>query len=157
MSKKYTIIIALTLTLLIVISITARFYVDNHTYNRMTTDSKYLKIGDVKFNVKIADTPTEREIGLSSFVELPRGYGLFFVFDKPGRYSFWMKNMKFPIDIMWIDSDFYIVHIEENILPESFPKSFISDTDTMYAFEVNAGVVKEKLIKVGDKVSISDL
>ena len=58
--------------------------------------------------------------GLSIKNTLNESEGMLFPFDTPGEYSFWMKDMKFPIDIIWIDSNYKIVYIEKNLQPCAF-------------------------------------
>ena len=75
-----------------------------------------------------------------------------FVFDKSYKYSFWMKDMLFPIDIIWIGEDFSVVDITENAEPNSYPNLFTPREEALYVLEVNAGFSNEKGLKIGDKV-----
>src|SRR3989344_4821508 len=79
-------------------------------------------IGDLNIEAQIASTADKRKKGLSELDELPIANGMLFVFDKVGSYPIWMKDMKFPIDIIWIDGsstgEKKIVDIAENALPE---------------------------------------
>jgi len=59
-------------------------------------------VGGVSFDVQMATTPRAREQGLSGQTGLGERQGMFFVFDKPDQYVFWMKDMLFPIDILYI-------------------------------------------------------
>ena len=111
-----------------------------------------VRIGDSVFNITVADTLNERTKGLSGREKLSFNEGLVFVFEKPGIYPFWMKDMNFPIDIIWIGEDFRIVYIKENATPESYPKTFTPDALSLYVFEVNAGTVAREKIKIGDEV-----
>ena len=67
-----------------------------------------------KLHVTVADSQEEKEIGLSETKSLPQTKGMIFLFEKPGFYSFWMKNMKLPIDIIYINDD-QIVTIQNNV------------------------------------------
>ncbi len=80
---------------------------------------------------------------------------MLFVFDKPDIYSFWMKDMLFPIDMIWISEDGKVVYIERDARPESYPNSFIPDAPAKYVLEVNAGFSEKNNLKVGDKVEIN--
>jgi len=62
-----------------------------------------LKINEIDLYVELADTPEKRAQGLSGKKELNHDRGILFVFDKSDAYSFWMKDMNFPIDIIWLD------------------------------------------------------
>jgi uncharacterized membrane protein (UPF0127 family) len=106
-----------------------------------------------KFRVTIAKTPSTREKGLSGRASLALDEGLLFIFPKPGMYPFWMKDMNFPIDIVWIDSTRAIVGISENISPETYPDSFSPPKNIQFVLEVNAGMAKSSGLQIGDVVS----
>lgn len=80
--------------------------------------------------------------------------GMFFIFEKEGSYNFWMKNMNFALDIIWIDADKKIVDIRENNQPcKESCKSLIPAGQAKYALEVNAGFIKKNKIKIGEQVN----
>src|ERR671921_2143509 len=79
-----------------------------------------VQIKGLKINVSLAETPEQQAKGLSIKNTLNENEGMLFIFDTPKEYSFWMKDMKFPIDIIWISSDNKIVHIEKNLQPCTF-------------------------------------
>ena len=112
-------------------------------------------IKDTRISVDIADTPEKRTQGLSGRTVLGENEGMFFVFDAPGRFSFWMKDMNFPIDIIWIDDNFKIVDFTKNALPESFPTTFEPRTLALFVLETVAGWADKNGIKMGDKVLFS--
>ncbi len=103
------------------------------------------------FKIEIADTPALQQLGLSGRADLAAGDALLFPFPKDAYYPFWMKDMNFPIDIIWINKDKKIVHIVEHASPASYPQTFQSPVLARYVLEVRDGIVKEKGIKVGDK------
>ncbi len=108
----------------------------------------------VKFSIEIANTESAREKGLSGRDSLPEGAGMFFVFDSEQPLGFWMPDMKFPIDMIFLDSAYKIVDINENAQPcetrEQCP-TFVSKKPAKYVLEVNAGLVRKNNIKVGDR------
>lgn len=106
-----------------------------------------------KIDAEVVSTPEERTRGLSGRKSLAPNAGLLFVFDQPDRYNFWMKEMNFPIDIIWIGEDFSVVDITENALPESFPELFSPKDKALYVLEVNAYFARTHAISVGDRVS----
>lgn len=89
--------------------------------------------------VMIAETPEEREHGLSGRTTLDADMGMLFVFDHPDRYGFWMPNMLFPLDIIWIDANWRIVDIAPGVTPASYPLVFKPKSEAQYVLEVNAG------------------
>lgn len=103
-----------------------------------------LQIGSHSLDVAIADTQPRREQGLSGVKELRSGQGLLFKFDTPGRYAFWMKNMLFPIDMVFIDSQMKVVEVIPTISPDTYPQAFSSKKrDYLYVLELGAGEVKK--------------
>ncbi len=110
-------------------------------------------IGNTVFSVGVADTLGSRSKGLSDRESLGANEGLLFVFEKPGVYSFWMKDMLFSIDIVWISEAGQIIYIEEGATPESFPESFGPQVESLYVLEVNKGTFEKEGIVVGDFVS----
>lgn len=61
-----------------------------------------ITIKEKEFNPEVAETPEEKQIGLSQRNSIDENEGMIFKFEKPDYYSFWMKNMRFPIDIIFI-------------------------------------------------------
>lgn len=108
-----------------------------------------LKINNVDLYVELADTPEKRVQGLSGRKELKNDRGMLFVFDKPNTYSFWMKDMNFPIDIIWIGEDLKITDITHNAKPESYPKIFQPKKPAKYVIEVNSGWNFKNGIQIG--------
>ncbi len=88
--------------------------------------------------VKLAETDATREQGLSGTPSLAPDTGMFFIFEKPGNWGFWMKDMVYHIDIVWLDSNFRIVHIAENLTPATYPTVFYPNTNAMYVLEIRA-------------------
>ncbi len=115
---------------------------------------KYAVIGDVKLNISIADSDTDRIKGLSGTKSLDFNEGMFFIFDKVDNHGIWMKDMNFPIDIIWFDQTKRVVYIEENVTPETFPNVFKPKVKSKYILEVPAGFVKKNGIKIYDWISI---
>lgn len=107
-----------------------------------------------KFQVTVADSQEEQEIGLSETESLPQNQGMIFLFEKPGFYPFWMKKMKLPIDIIYISND-QIVTIQNNVQPAKERESPIVYTPTEPSdkvLEINAGLAQKYDFKKGDMV-----
>lgn len=105
-------------------------------------------------HVAITDTPESRAQGLGGLSGLLSDEGMLFVFPRDGKYAFWMKEMQFSIDILWLSSDGRIIYIVPNLSPDSYPKSYVSNTPTRYVLELPAGYVAEHDVKVGDIVQL---
>jgi uncharacterized membrane protein (UPF0127 family) len=111
-----------------------------------------VKINDVEIKVEIANTPEERMQGLGGRESLDEDEGMLFVFENSNNWGFWMKDMQFALDIIWINENFEIVHIEQNILPETFPAIYTSPIPAKYVLEVNDGFIDKHAIKIGSSV-----
>lgn len=109
-------------------------------------------IGGAHVNIEIADTDAKRTLGLSGRESLAFDSGLFFIFEKPQLASIWMKDMKFPIDIVWIDEHLNVIYIKEGATPESFPETFTPPQNALYVLELSAGFVEKNKIKTGNMV-----
>lgn len=128
------------LPLLILIVIVIGIFVLQKSYSENIV---YLPDGKPIY-VEVAKTPEEREKGLMFRESLGENEGMFFVFESDGYHSIWMKNMLFPIDVVWLDSDFKVIHIERNILPcrEEPCPIYTPPSPARYILEVNANVTK---------------
>lgn len=113
-----------------------------------------MRIKDVPVEASIADTMPERIKGLSDTPFLPDHVVKLFAFGSAGSHSIWMKDMNYPIDIMWADETGTIVHIEEQVHPDTFPESFASPVPAWYVVEATAGFVATNTIAVGDDIKI---
>lgn len=105
---------------------------------RSTLLDGYLKAPKGTIRLLIAKNPSSREHGLSGYESLPADQGMLFIFPRAGSVSFWMKDMKFPLDIVWIASNGKILGVTENISPKTYPKSFVSPGDVQFVLELNA-------------------
>lgn len=114
---------------------------------------KQVSINDKVLSVKVALDDASRTKGLGGVQELSMNEGMLFVFNTPGNYRFWMKDMYIPIDMIWIDQNFNIVHIEHNVLPETFPNTFgLKEKTASFVLEVFSGVSTLNNFKIGDKI-----
>src|SRR5574343_264481 len=113
----------------------------------------YLTLNDENINILVSDTPESRVNGLSNRKSLDQNTIMLFVFDIPGIYRMWMKEMYFPLDIIWLDEGLNIIHIEENISPNTYPKIYSSESKSLYVIEANSGFSKRFDLKVGNKIN----
>ena len=129
-------------------------YNDPSVYS--TENTVYLKMvgvvcgDDNKFSTYIAKSDSDKDKGLSVFNKIKSNEAMIFSFDTPDKYSFWMKGMKFPIDIVWLDQDKKIVDVKSDVAVNSYPESFVPSTESSYVLEFNAGTVNNLNIKIGD-------
>lgn len=113
-----------------------------------------VKINDHTFEVEIAQTQEEHFKGLSGYKSLDRNTGMLFVFDDYKIRNFVMRDMNFPLDIIWIKDDI-VVDCEQNvqIFDENNEISYVNSLELVnYVLEVNAGICEEYMIKKGNRV-----
>lgn len=114
-----------------------------------------IKINGAAFQVEIADSFLERQKGLSNRKSLKENEGMLFVFPIAANYGFWMKNMNFSIDIVWLKGD-NVVGISENLTQDNSKplKVYYPPENIDKALEISAGVASAKNIKIGDTITI---
>ena len=142
--------------ILIVVITFIMFLVANFSIVKKNTPSVSIK--NKTFYVDIAKTDQEKGEGLSIYDKLPSANGMLFIFEKPDYYSFWMKNMKFAIDIIYI-KDNKITDIYKDVPPPKSKNEFLpiikpkEQSDTV--LEINAGLCDKYNFKKGDSVIIN--
>lgn len=120
-----------------------------HAFNQ-----KDAVIGETAIKVDIADSKSERVKGLSDRRYLIGNNGMLFIFEESDYHGIWMKDMNFAIDIIWLDASMQVVHIEKNIAPNTYPKTFKPKNKALYVLEVPSGFVSENYIKMGDQMTV---
>ena len=112
--------------------------------------------------VTVAKTASEKSKGLSGREDLAENHGMIFIFTPKTYPAFWMKDMNFALDIIWISDD-TIVHIDENVPPPGKDQKdnelplYRPPEAVNYVLEVNAGFSQNNGIKVGDKIDLTGL
>ncbi len=112
--------------------------------------------GGTVVKAEVAKTQGDRERGLMYRADLASDEGMFFVFDEEGKYPFWMKNVNFPIDIVWINSDMRVVGIQTAMPCTTHCREYVSNYPARYVLEVPAGFAVEKGIKIGSRIETSE-
>lgn len=110
--------------------------------------SKVFLAGE-ELKLTFASTEELRRVGLSGRKGLGKNEGMLFNFPEPGFHGIWMKDMLFPIDVIWFNND-KIVDVWENASPDSYPKVHTPREKATIVLEVNAGFVSEHHLKTGD-------
>jgi hypothetical protein len=102
----------------------------------------------------IAKNQDERARGLMFRESLEENSGMLFVFEEEGHHAFWMKNVRFPLDILWLDRDLRVVHISANTPPCIAEPCgiYASPKPAKYVLEVKANFTHENNIKIGDQL-----
>lgn len=120
-----------------------------------------VKIDGVTLNVQIADTRPLQTRGLMFQEKLPYDQGMLFVFEDEGVRSMWMLNMQFALDVIWIDAQGNVVHIEKDAQPcksalETMTCTFTNgnEQNAKYVLEVTSGFVDKFNITENSKLEI---
>lgn len=111
-----------------------------------------LTIGQKELQVAYANTPELQEQGLSNTAPLTDKQGMLFMFPTETTPSFWMKDMDYALDIIWINADKKVIDITPNLDPKTFPKSFTPTSPAQFVLEVGAGFAEKNSITIGTKI-----
>ncbi len=137
------------LVLFLIIFIATILLINNNQNNGVCIENKKC------FSVTLAETLKEKQIGLSETRVLLEDEGMFFVYSNPTQASFWMKEMNFSIDIIWIDENLEIIGVEKNLEPcqnEKVCKVFYSPQEILYILEINSGLSEDYDFELGDRI-----
>ena len=109
---------------------------------------------DVCVNAEIVSTKADLERGLQGRAGLAKDHGMLFVFANDSRYRFWMKDMKFSLDILWLDSKGGIVAVGENLPPCAADPCavYAPSQEARYVLEVEAGFSRAHGLKPGTRM-----
>jgi len=115
-----------------------------------------VELGGKTFGVEIADTTEKQALGLMFRDSMPDDQGMLFIFPNEAPRSFWMKNTRIPLDIMYFDKELKMVSISANTPPCKVSRcpSYPSKGPAMYVFELNAGAAKKLGVGEGDKLTL---
>ncbi len=98
-----------------------------------------------------ARTSAKQEKGLGDREKLRFNAGMIFIYDNTANRCFWMKDMRFSIDIIWVDDTKKVTAIEHNVNPKTYPDAFCHDAQ--YVIELNAGEAKKADLKQGQQLT----
>lgn len=116
----------------------------------------YFPKQELRIYAEVANSDLEREKGLMEHESLGQDRGMFFVFDSEIPQSFWMKNTKIPLDIIFISQDKRVVDIKENFQPckSDICEIYTSRAPAKYALEINATLSGKRGVSIGDQALI---
>ena len=113
------------------------------------SNSGVVRIGSEVFNAEYALTDQSRQKGLSGRTDFSANSAMVFVFDKTAQRCFWMKDMNFAIDIVWLDDKKRVVAHQQNVQPNSYPSTYCHE-GTQYVVEFAAGTTNRLGLNPGD-------
>lgn len=115
-----------------------------------------VELGGKRFTVEIADTGSKQTQGLMFRDSLPADHGMLFVFEREAPRSFWMKNTRIPLDILYFDSDLELVSMQQSVPPCRSARcpSYPSQGPARYVLELKAGTARKLGIRPGDRLQV---
>ena len=116
-----------------------------------------VEIGGTLVYAEVAESSSEKIRGLMYRTHLNETEGMLFVYDSERNLSFWMKNMEIPIDMIWLDSNLSIVHVEDSVPPcrEDDCPTYTAPSKAMYILEVRANFTNRNDVQVGDRIKLN--
>jgi len=107
--------------------------------------------------VEVMVKDEDRAMGLMFRPSLPRDHGMLFIFERPDFHGIWMKNCKFPIDILWLDEERKVVHVAESVPPcKADPCPVYNPLRrAAYVVELNAGQARKEKAILGSTVAFT--
>ncbi|RFF26808.1 DUF192 domain-containing protein [Wenzhouxiangella sp. 15181] len=121
----------------------------------------YVTVEGERFSVEIAADNATRAQGLMFRDELPADHGMLFIFPNERPRSFWMKNTRIPLDIIYLDRDLEVVSISADTPPcrsrTGRCPNYPSDGPAKYVLEINGGLAAEYGIEPGDRIQVGNV
>jgi uncharacterized membrane protein (UPF0127 family) len=118
---------------------------------RLTLSQTAASGGTYGYTVRAAETAGDQARGLGNRNALPEDQGMLFVYNGDRQRCFWMKDMRFAIDMIWVDSNKAVTHIEPNVQPDTYPQTFCYVGS--YVIELNAGEAARNSLQTGQKIT----
>lgn len=120
-------------------------------WQMVSAERMTVRLGTQDYTLVRATTSAQKQKGLSGTTSLGEGQGMFFDGNRESETCFWMKDMRYSLDIIWLSSDKRVAHIEHNVAPGTYPKTFCHPGQ--YVIEINAGQAAKSGIKIGQNVA----
>jgi uncharacterized membrane protein (UPF0127 family) len=116
----------------------------------------YVRLKGERFTVEIADSSEKQQLGLMFRDSMPRDHGMLFIFPNEAMRSFWMKNTRIPLDIIYFDQELRLVSVAKDARPcrtQQCPR-YRSAGPAKFVLELNAGLADELGLDAGDTLEI---
>jgi hypothetical protein len=145
-SKKplWPLVVSLTIAILIIVV---------YGVWRHQNPTRTLRTSNHSYQLIVAQTSATQEKGLGDRAKLPADEGMLFVFPDQAVQCFWMKNMQFSLDMIWLNSNKRVEYELSNVSPKSYPKTFCPAQPAQYVIELNAGQANSADIHLGQILS----
>lgn len=116
----------------------------------------HVRLKGETFSVEVADTPDKQQLGLMFRDHMPRDHGMLFIFPNESLRSFWMKNTRIPLDIIYFDADYRLVSVARGARPcrTTQCRGYPSAGPAKFVLELNAGLADELRLEPGDIMEV---
>lgn len=122
---------------------------------QMNDQQQAIRLHGYTYHMTIMRTSDELQRGLSDTQGLASDHAMLFVFPSNDTWPIWMKDMNYPIDIVWLDSDRNVVYMAKDAKPSSYPDTqFKPDKNARYVIELSSGTIERTGIKIGDPAGL---
>jgi uncharacterized membrane protein (UPF0127 family) len=139
-----------TVTLLLTAAV---FTVAVFGFQHMAGRERKMTVGGHAYTLEVATSSAQQDRGLSGRKNLAKDKGMLFIFKAEDKHCFWMKDMQFPLDIIWLDGERRVVHVERNVSPDTYPNAICPSEKAVFVIELNAGQSSEAGILEGQVVT----
>jgi len=129
----------------------------NDPQEKINFETADIKIASHKLKVELATSAKQHDRGLSYREKIDPETGMLFIFNRAEKPGFWMKEMNFPLDIIWLDTNRNVVYLHKNLSPDTYPQIFQSPLPIKYVLEIKAGEADKLNIKIGSHLGFKHL
>ena len=112
-----------------------------------------MRVGGRSFVLQVADDDATRERGLSGRRILARDGGMLFAYNQSGQYCYWMEDMRFSLDMLWLNASKQVTYIKSDATPGSYPQQFCPPSPSQYVIELNAGTARAVGVHIGQTIN----
>lgn len=160
MKEKTQWIVAFLSVVLLAVAVYLFAFVRFAQTGQVLEETQVSFVGGPTLIAEVADDLEEQVLGLSFRENLKPEHGMLFLYNDQDQRLFWMKDMRFAIDIVWI-SDGVVVGIESNVPPPVSGKDelkiYASPADVDAVLEVQAGYMQQQGLTVGSQINVKDV
>jgi uncharacterized membrane protein (UPF0127 family) len=115
-------------------------------------DEAVLIVGPHRYYLQLAVTPAQQALGLGGRAKLPPDNGMLFVNHSSGTRCFWMKGMRFALDMIWLTPTDEVVSVQPDVLPKSYPSAYCTLAQDVIELDAGqahlAGIVVDRVVKL---------
>ena len=116
----------------------------------------YVTLKGHKIQVEVVTTLEKQALGLMYRTAMATDHGMLFVYKQPAQMSFWMKNTRIPLDILYFDQNLELINISADTPPCTTPicPAYPSAGPAQYVLEINAGLAAQWQLEKNEKLSL---